>query len=105
MEDDLNGHEMPLRSSQLPKAKQRRLNTFESKTFQTTLKKARAMENKICIIEMRQNRMEIHVKIRQSHTHRKIEITNEIICDCTLQQLQHEKPATTSYRSFCIFSE
>ena len=52
MEDDLNGNEMALRSSQPPKAKRRRLKTLESKTFQTRLKKVRAMKNKICIVEM-----------------------------------------------------
>ena len=33
------GYEIPLRSSQSPKAKLRRLKTLESKTFQTTLRK------------------------------------------------------------------
>ena len=36
MEDDLNVDEMPYRSSQPPKAKQQRLKTLESITFQTT---------------------------------------------------------------------
>ena len=45
MEDDLNGNEVPLRSSQPPKATRRQSKTLESKTFQTTLKKARAMKN------------------------------------------------------------
>ena len=45
MEDDLNGSEVPLRSSQPPKATRRQSKTLESKTFQTTLKKARAMKN------------------------------------------------------------
>ena len=85
MEDDLNGDEMLLRSSQPPKAKRRRLKTLESKTFQTTLKKARAMKNKICIVEVSKSQSEIKVKIRQSHTYRNIEITNEIICDCAHQ--------------------
>ena len=40
MEDDLNDDEIPLCSSQPPKAKRRRLKTLESKTFQTTLKKS-----------------------------------------------------------------
>ena len=79
MEDDLNGDEMALRSSQLPKAKQRRIKILESKTFQTTLKKGRAMKNKICIVEMSKNQWEIKMKIRQSHTHGNIEIANEIM--------------------------
>ena len=45
MEDDLNGNEVPLRSSQSPKATRRQSKTLESKTFHTTLKKARAMKN------------------------------------------------------------
>ena len=45
MEGDLNGNEVPLRSSQIPKATRRQSKTLESKTFQTTLKKARAMKN------------------------------------------------------------
>ena len=65
MEDDLNGDEMRLRSSQPPKAKRRRLRTLENKIFQTTLKKARAMKNKTCIIEMNKSQSEKKVKIRQ----------------------------------------
>ena len=95
MEDDLNDDEMPLCGSHPPKAKRRRLNNFECKTFQTTLKIAGAMKNKICTVEMSQSRLEIQVKIRQSHTHRKIEITSEIICDCAQQQLQYQKSAQT----------
>ena len=45
MEDGLNVDEMPYRSSQPPKAKQQRLKTLESITFQTTWKKAGAMKN------------------------------------------------------------
>ena len=69
MEDDLNGDEMALCSSQPPIAKRRRLKTLESKTFQTALKKVRAMKNKICIVEMSKSQSEIKVKIRQPHTH------------------------------------
>ena len=106
MEDDLNGDEMRLRSSQPPKAKRRRLRTLENKIFQTTLKKARAMKNKICIIEMNKSQSEKKVKIRQWHAHQNIEITNEIIRDCAQQQTAaRKKPATKSYRFFCIFSE
>ena len=67
MEDDLNGDEMALRSSEPPKAKRRRLKTLESKTFQTTLNNVRAMKNKICIVEMSKSQSEIKMKIRQSH--------------------------------------
>ena len=35
---------------------------------------------------MCKSQSEIQVKIRQSHTHRNIKITNEIICDCAQQQ-------------------
>ena len=91
MEDDLNGYEIPLRSSQPLKAKRRRLKTLESKTFQTTLKKARAMKNEICIVEMCNSQSEIQVKTRQSHTCRNIKLTNEIICDCAQQQTAARK--------------
>ena len=91
MEDDLNGNEMALRSSQPLKAKRRRIKILESKTFQTKLKKARVMKNKICIVEMSKRQSEVKVKIRQSHTHRNIEITNEIICDCAQQQTAARK--------------
>lgn len=76
MEDDLNSDEMSLRNSQPPNRKRRRLNTLESKTFQTMLKKARATKNEICIAEMSKSQLEIQVRIRQSHTHQDIEITN-----------------------------
>ena len=69
MEDDLNDDEMALRRSQPPKAKRWRIKILESKTFQTTLKKAKAMKNRICIAEMSKSQSEIKVKIRQSHTH------------------------------------
>ena len=69
MEDDVNGEEMALRSSQPPKAKRRQIKILESKTFQTSLKKARAMKNKICIVEISKSKSEIKVKITQSHTH------------------------------------
>ena len=63
--EDGYGYEIPLGSSQTPKAKRRRLKTLESKTFQTTLKKARAIKNKTCIVEICKSQSEIQVKIRQ----------------------------------------
>ena len=77
MGDDLNGYVIPLRTSQPPKVKKRRLKTLETRTFQTTLKTARAMKKKISIAEMCESQSEIQVKTRQSHTRRNIKITNE----------------------------
>ena len=93
MEDDLNGDEVPLRSSQSPKTKQQRLKTLESKTFQTTLKKVKAMKNKICIAEMTQSE-------NDRTPHRNIEIANEIICDCAQQQTPSRK---TSHQIVWVF--
>ena len=105
MEDDLNGDGMALRSSQPLKAQRRRIKILESKTFQTQLKKARVMKNKICIVEMRKRQSEIEVKIRQSHTHRNIEITNEIICDCAQQQTAARKTCHHVVWVFLYFFE
>ena len=69
MEDDLTGDEMALCSSQPLKAKRRLIKILESKTFQTALKKAGAMKNKIYIVEMSKSQSEIKMKIRQSHTY------------------------------------
>lgn len=77
MGDDLNGYVIPLRSSQPPTVKRRRLKTLETRTFQTTLKKARAMKNKISLVEMCESQSEIQMKTRQSHTRRNIKIKNE----------------------------
>ena len=49
------------------------------------------MKNKICIVEMSKDQSEIKVKIRQSRTHRNMEITNEIICDYAQQQTAARK--------------
>ena len=84
--------EITLSSSQPPKAKKRRLKSLESKVFQATLKKAKSMKRKICIVEMSKVDLEIKVKVRQSQTHRDINISkDEIQCDCTQQASASKK--------------
>ena len=56
-------------SSQPPKAKQRRIKIVESKTFETTLKKARTMKNKTCIVEMIKSQSEIRQGENKAITH------------------------------------
>ena len=60
--------------------------TLEKNTFQATLKKARAMKNNICIVEISNSQSEVPVKTRQSHNRRNIKITNEITCDYAQEQ-------------------
>ena len=103
--EDGYGYEISLRSYQPPKAKRRRVKVLESKTFQTTLKKARTMKNKICIVVMCKSRSEIQVKIRQSHTRRTMKIINEIICNCAQQQTVARKTCHHVVWVICIFSK
>ena len=105
IKDDLNDDKIPLCSSRLSKAKQRRLKTFEKKIFQTRLKKGRVMKNKIYFAEICESQSEIQVKIRQSHNHQNIKITNEIIFDYAQQPTAAPKPCHHIVWVFCVFSK
>ena len=89
----------------LLKQRRRWIKNLENKTFQTTLKKTRALKNKVCIVEMSKIQSKIKVKIRQSHIHWNIEITNENICDCAQQQTAARKTCDHVIRIFLYFLE
>lgn len=102
MEDDLNDDKICLCSS---KVKWRQLKTLESKIFQSKLKKASGMKNKIYITEICKSQSEIQMKTRQSHNHRKIKITNEIVFDYAQQPTAARKTCHHVIWVFCVFSK